>query len=647
MARQSANKQRPLRRKPSRPRAKGKPKRQRGWFARLCYWSVVVGLWAAIAISAVVAYVLVTLPRDAGIALPARVSGVTVLGADGSVLARRGAFAGDDVSIDELPRYVPQAVIAIEDKRYFSHFGIDPVGLARAMIANVKAGRIVQGGSTITQQLAKNLFLKPERTLRRKAKEAVLALWLEYQYSKREILQLYLNRVYFGAGTFGVEAATQRYYNKPAASLNLAEAAVLAGLLKAPAYYAPSRHRARAEQRAYVVLNEMMYQGYITRAQGQQAVDHPAQALGHQAIANIRYVFDWVLERLPRRVRGKKGNLIIETTIDPRLQRIAEHAVQTTLAPLAKPRRVDQAALIALGRDGAVRALVGGRSYSKSQFNRAVKARRQPGSAFKPFVYLTALERGYRPDSVVEDAPVAIRGWRPKNHSSRFRGPITLREALAQSVNTVAARLAVAVGPARVAKTARRLGIRSKLHNNPSLALGTAEVTLGELTAAYVPFSNGGMKAQPYVITRVRLARKDRERVIYRRKPPAPIRVVAQRHIAGMNVMMADTLISGTGKKAALAGRPAAGKTGTSQGFRDAWFIGYTREMTAGVWAGNDNGKPTLKVTGGDIPAVIWQRFMQAAHDTVPARALPGTAPAQSPQRRPGGIARLLNALGF
>jgi penicillin-binding protein 1A len=623
-------------RKSSKRKPKAKPGRKPR--RRFVYWTALFAFWLVMVLAISAAYVILTLPHQASLALPKRAPGVTVLARDGRMLARRGGFAGDDVQLDQLPSFVPQAVIAIEDRRFYGHFGIDPVGFLRAVFINLKAGRLVQGGSTITQQLAKNLFLKPERTLKRKYFEALLAVWLEYKFTKREILQLYLNRVYFGSGAYGIEAAAKRYYDKPAALLTLPQAAVLAGLLKAPNRFAPNRHKARAEIRAYVVLNNMVKAGYITQRQGQYAVNNPARAKTSPRLAGVNYAVDWVIERLPDFAGRPRADLIVDTTIDPVLQKAANRAITRNLARYGAKLRVSQAALVALAPNGEIRALVGGLSYAKSQFNRAIKARRQPGSAFKPFVYLTALERGLTPDSMRRDAPIRLKRWRPRNYTGRYLGPVTLRDSLAHSINTVAVRLALEVGPQRVAKTARRLGISSPIAANPSLALGTSEVSLMELTSAYVPFANGGFGVIPHIITSIRT--RD-GRILYRRAGSGPGRIVNPAHVGAMNDMMRQTLISGTGRAARLASRQAAGKTGTSQEFRDAWFIGYTAALIAGVWAGNDDGKPTKKVTGGGLPALIWREFMTAVHAGRPAKRLPEAPGANNP------IARLLRIFGL
>ena len=613
-------------------------RKKRAFLRRVIYWSFVTGLWLTIFVAGSAAYVILALPQQSVLSLPTRAPSLTFLAVDGTVLAKRGAFSGDDISLSELPAYAPQAVIAIEDRRFYYHFGLDPIGLARAMVTNFKAGRIKQGGSTLTQQLAKNLFLTPKRTITRKYQEALLALWLEYKFTKQEILQLYLNRVYYGAGTYGIEAASQRYFHKSARHLSLSEAAVLAGLLKAPSRYAPTRHRKKAQKRAYLVLNNMVKEGFITYAQGQRAVYRPAIARPERAFPNVRYVVDWASELLPGFIGEPKTDLIVETTINPKLQRLAERAVMQNLKRVGKTRDVDQGAMITFDRSGAIRALVGGRSYAKSQFNRAVKAKRHPGSAFKPFVYLAALESGFRPDTVRIDEAISIKGWRPRNYSGRYHGAVTLQDALAQSINTVAVKLVVEIGGPRVVRTARRLGVSSNLHTNPSIALGTAEVSLLEMTAAFVPFANGGMGIVPHVIKRI----KTRDnKIVYARTGSGPGRVIKPAHVRAMNMMLRETLISGTGHKAQMSNRSAAGKTGTSQDFRDAWFIGYTSDLTTGVWIGNDDGKPTKKVTGGGLPAIIWRDFMVKAHKNKPARPLPGV------RQAPGGIARLLNVFRF
>lgn len=618
------------RRSAARSGKKSAAKNERGLLRRIsgyllrkgAYWGTVFTLWSGIIFVGLSFYVLLDLPNPASLDLPERSPSVTILSASGSTMARRGTFHGDDVQLDELPHFLPEAVIATEDRRFYMHFGVDPIGVARAMVINFKEGRVVQGGSTITQQLAKNLFLSPDRTLRRKIQEMVLAIWLEAKYTKAEILQLYLNRVYFGAGAYGVDAAAKRYFSKSARHVTLAEAAVLAGLLKAPSRYAPTRNPKLAEERAYLVLNNMVRSNYITRKEGQLAVDEPAAIVRRKIGHSNQYTVDWVINQLSGFIGKPKQDIIVETTIDPRLQLLAESAVSIVLDRYGKEKKASQAALVAMDGRGAVRALVGGRSYVASQFNRAVNAKRQPGSAFKPFVYLTAMENGYSPDSRVLDQPIRIKGWSPKNYTKKYRGEVSLRDSFASSLNTVAVQLAQAVGTAKVVKTARRLGIKTKMHKNPSIALGTAELSPLELTGAYVPFANGGQGVLPYVITRIRTKSGA---IIYERLGSGPGRVIRDKPLDRMNDLLASVTKYGTGKRANFSDRPIAGKTGTSQGFRDAWFVGFSAQLTTGVWVGNDDGSPMNRVTGGGLPTNIWRSFMEPAHQGFPVVALPGS----------------------
>ncbi|MFP6745138.1 MAG: PBP1A family penicillin-binding protein, partial [Alphaproteobacteria bacterium] len=502
----------------------------------------------------------------------------------------------------------------------------DPIGLARAMVNNVLAGRVVQGGSTISQQLAKNVFLTHQRTLKRKVQEFLLALWLEANFSKQKILTLYLNRVYLGAGAYGVDAAARRYFSKPASKVNLAEAAMLAGLLKAPSRLAPARNLAAARTRAALVLNNMVDVGFIEPAAAQAAKKNPAGlrrrpgAGGAPTRQPARYFADWVMDRLTDYLGPTERNLFIRTTLDRDMQHMAEAAMARLIKGVATKRKIGQGALLAMAPNGAVRAMVGGHNYAKSQFNRATQARRQPGSAFKPFVYLAGLEAGLTPDSMVEDAPVTVAGWSPKNFDNRYQGPMTLRQALARSVNTAAVRVARKAGIERVAAVARRLGIGARLMPTPSLALGVAEVGLLELTAAYGPFANGGFGLLPYAIEEIR---DTAGRVLYRRAGSGMGRVVSAARVAAMNDMLSVAVSSGTGRAARLA-RPVAGKTGTSQDFRDAWFVGYSADLVGGVWIGNDDGRPMRGVTGGGLPARLWRRVMKAAHRGWSASPLPG-----------------------
>ncbi|PTW63222.1 penicillin-binding protein 1A [Breoghania corrubedonensis] len=614
--------------RPSSARKRRKSRRKNvggGRFTRLLkrgfYWGVVASVWGFIVVAGTLAYFAAQLPQSYDWKVPSRPPNVKIVSAEGRLIANRGETGGEAVRLEQLPKYLPQAVIAIEDRRFRSHFGIDVIGLARAVVTNLVRGGVVQGGSTLTQQLAKNLFLTHERTISRKMQEVVLALWLETRYSKDQILEMYLNRVYFGAGAYGVDGAARRYFGKSARQVTLAEAATLAALLKAPSRYAPNRNPDLAEKRARLVLQAMHDAGFISAHDEKNAIDHPALAVAGNGASGTNYVADWVMDLLPGYIGRIDQDVIVDTTIDLRLQHEAEHSLGDALDKNGGKLGVSQGALVALDTSGAVKALVGGRNYRKSQFNRAVSAERQPGSAFKPFVYLAALEKGLTPDTIRVDQPVSINGWKPKNYTKRYYGSVTLRKALAYSLNTVAAQLGQEVGPKNVAATARRLGITSELKVNPSIALGTSEVTPLEITAAYVPFSNGGWGVIPYVI---RSVKTENGKVLYHRVIDGPGQVIRSGTLREIDSMLGETLITGTGKRARLGDRPAGGKTGTSQDLRDAWFIGFTANYTAAVWLGNDDGSPTKAATGGTLPASIWHDFMVKAHEHMPLVELPG-----------------------
>jgi penicillin-binding protein 1A len=615
----------PRERKPP-PRKTGKARSKgagRGIVVRTVYWGAVLGLWAVIAVVGVIVYVGAHLPPIQSLEIPKRPPTIQIVGMDGSVLATRGEMAGTNVSLKDLPPYLPKAFIAIEDRRFYSHYGVDPLGIARAAVANILHRGVSQGGSTLTQQLAKNLFLTQERTMQRKLQEVELAFWLERKHSKAEILELYLNRVYFGSGAYGVEAAAQRYFGKSAKNVTVAEAAMLAGLVKSPSRLAPNRNPEGAEARAKIVLAAMADAKFISDAQAQAAITKPSYAVKAVGAGTINYVADWIGEVLDDLVGQIEQSIVVETSIDPKLQGVAEIAVIDELAAKSVKFNVSQGALVAMTPDGSVRAMVGGRNYAESQYNRAVTAKRQPGSAFKPFVYLTAIEAGLTPDSIRQDAPLDVKGWKPENYTHEYFGAVTLTQALAMSLNTVAVRLGLEVGAKNVVRTAHRLGISSKLDANASIALGTSEVSLTELVGAYAAFANGGMGVSPHVVNKIRTV--EGNKVLYARQPDQLGQVIEPRNVAMMNTMMQETLLSGTARKAEIPGWMAAGKTGTSQDFRDAWFIGYTAQMVTGVWLGNDDNSPTKKTTGGGLPVEVWTRFMRTAHQGVPVAQLPNS----------------------
>jgi penicillin-binding protein 1A len=618
----------------SKARSKG---RFGGGIRKLFYWGAVLGLWAAIAVVGVVIYVGAHLPPIQSLEIPKRPPTIQIVGVDGSVLATRGEQAGANVALKDLPPYLPKAFIAIEDRRFYSHYGVDPLGIARAAVANVLHRGVSQGGSTLTQQLAKNLFLTQERTMARKLQEAELAFWLERKHSKAEILELYLNRVYFGSGAYGVEAAAQKYFGKSAKNVTIAEAAMLAGLVKSPSRLAPNRNPEGAEARAKIVLAAMADADFITPAQAKASIGAPSIDVKAAGAGTINYVADWIGEVLDDLIGQIDDSIVVETTIDPKLQTVAEAAIIDELAAKSVKFNVTQGALVAMSPDGSVRAMVGGRNYAESQFNRAVTAKRQPGSSFKPFVYLTAIETGLTPETIRTDAPIDIKGWKPENYTHEYFGSVTLTQALAMSLNTVAVRLGLEVGPASVVRTAHRMGIASKLDANASIALGTSGVSLTELVGAYTPFANGGLAASPHVVNRIRTL--DSKKVLYIRQPDPPNQVIDARAVAMMNTMMQQTIISGSAKKADLPGWLPAGKTGTSQDFRDAWFIGYTSKLVTGVWLGNDDNSPTKKATGGGLPVEIWSRFMKTALQGMQPEPVPGLAPSNSFSTNPIGQA--------
>ena len=588
---------------------------------RALYWGAVAALWVVIAGIGGVAWVGAHLPPIQSLEIPKRPPSIQIVDTSGKLLAARGEFYAEAASLKNLPRHVPEAFIAIEDRRFYYHYGIDPIGVARAMAANAMRRGVAQGGSTLTQQLAKNLFLTQERTLARKVQEVALALWLERKFSKTEIIELYLNRVYFGAGAYGIEAAAQRYFSKPAQKLTVAEAAMLAGLVRSPSRLAPSHNPDGAQRRAQTVLAAMVDMKFVTDEAAKAALMRPAQAVKATAAGSAQYVADWVMDVLNDLIGRVEQDIVVETTLDPALQATAERSLVEALAKGGDKAGVHQGAVVSMTPSGGVRALVGGRNYAESQFNRAVAAKRQPGSAFKPFVYLTAIERGLTPETVREDKPISIKGWRPENYTREYFGPVTLKQALSMSLNTVAVRLTQEFGPTAVIRTAHRLGIASRLEPNASIALGTSEVSLLELVSAMAPLANGGYSVAPYVVERVRAPNG---KTLYAREPQSLGRIVEPRYVAMMNAMMHETLITGTARKAELAGWPAAGKTGTSQDFRDAWFIGYTGHLVTGVWVGNDDNSPTKKSTGGGMPVEVWSRIMKPAHQGVAVAGLPG-----------------------
>jgi penicillin-binding protein 1A len=551
---------------------------------------------------------------------------ITFLDRNGHVILREGAQNAPPVDLATLPPYVAQAFIAIEDRRFYDHFGIDVGGMMRAGAENLRAGRVVQGGSTITQQLAKNLFLTNERSWRRKAQEIAMAIWLEGRFSKDEILALYLSRVYFGAGAYGVEAAAERYFDRPARELTLLQSAMLAGLVKAPSRLNPARQDiAAARDRATVVLSEMVNMGFISAAERDAALGEELVISRRNPAGVLSYYRDWIDPLLNDVIGQQRDDFIVETTIDIAAQRAAAEAVETVLAEQGEERRVSQGAAIVLDDEGGVRALVGGRDYDISQFNRATQARRQPGSSFKYFIYLAAMENGLTPWSVREDAPITIYiegqdAWSPGNYTGEYHGPTELTRAFALSYNMVAIRVANEVGGQNVIDVARRLGVRSPLHNYHSLALGAQEITLLEMAQAYGAMAAEGYNLEAHGVSRIRRANSNETMWSFRQQNRT--QVIEARPLRYMNYMMRRVVDAGTGTAARLPGRQVGGKTGTGNDYRDAWFIGFVPGLVAGVWVGNDNFTETARVTGGSLPAQIWAQFMPTAVRNTPVREL-------------------------
>jgi penicillin-binding protein 1A len=624
-------------REPREPRGRRSPLRA------FLYWTAVLGVWALIFVVAFFAVFSVDLPDTSKLYDVKRQPSVTYLDRSGAVIAVRGSQYAPPVDLDKLPPYVPKAFIAIEDRWFYWHLGFNPWGMARSALYNVThhGGGPLRGGSTITQQLARNLFLTPSQTYRRKAQELILAVWLEMKFSKKQILELYLNRVYFGAGAYGIEAASERYFNKPASKLTVGEAAILAGMMKGPSRYSPVAATDRASRRATTVLDEMVRIHAITPEQRDEALRTPVTVSPVLASQRAQYFVDWVDDQVRSLVGEPTEDLVVETTLDLPLQASAEQSLQGGVAA-AKAQGVQQGALVSLDGEGRVRAYVGGTSYLQSQFDRVTMARRQAGSSFKPFVYLTAMEAGRTPDTPVVDEPITIGNWSPHNYTNKFLGPITLQVALKESINTVAARLANEVGTTNVAATARRLGITSPIQLDPSMALGAVEVSPLEMAQAYTPFDNGGYFAKAYGIERIRTASG---RMLYDHGVGGSERrqVIGEPALAYMNQMMRQVMISGTGVKAHVPGYDEAGKTGTTSDYRDAWFVGYTGGFVTAVWVGRDDNTPMRRVTGGAVPAMVWRDFMGKALPRLQAAAIPGELPPPQPMQQQDPIGDVLS----
>ncbi|MFC7048119.1 transglycosylase domain-containing protein [Emcibacter nanhaiensis] len=625
-------KSRKKRRDSRRAEIAGKPgkKPPRKGLAKFFYGLMVVLVWAVILLIPVTLYYAHDLPDVTDIeATPGRDT-VMILDQEGEILASYGNVYGEWLDMEDIPAEFVQALVATEDRRFFGHFGIDIRGLARAVWQNLSNRSLVEGGSTITQQLAKNLFLSSEKTVKRKIQEMLLSFWLEMNFSKEEILTIYANRVYFGAGAYGIDAAARTYFGHDARNLSLTEAAMLAGVLKGPALYSPFRDLQRAYQRTEEVLDNMVDASFIKRETAERAKKADVNIAGAAATGDFRYYTDWIFEQIPDLIGQPTEPIVVYTTLKQNTQMKAAGAVQQIMDREGVTRNASQAALVSMDPDGAVRAMIGGRDYGQSQFNRVSQARRQPGSAFKLFVYLAALERGLTPQTTMRDSPVILDGWEPGNYTGDYLGEITLETAFANSINTVAVKLAEKINRRNVSAMARRLGITTPIVEEPSMALGTSEVSLLEMTAAYAAVFNGGYKVVPYGILEIQ---NSAGQILYRHMPGPPEQVLAPATAQTMQEMLARVVTEGTAK-AARMDFPVAGKTGTTQSYKDALFIGAGLDTVNGVWVGNDDASAMNKVTGGGTPARIWKNFMlRVSLDRNDATLV---TPNVSPRTKPG-----------
>jgi len=602
------------------------------------YWVSVVGVWGFIVGGVGLAYIAWDLPNVNDAIQASRKPVIRILTRDGFELARRGDRYGDSIRLEDVPVMLPHAILATEDRRFYNHFGVDLIGIARAMWVNIKAGGIRQGGSTLTQQAAKNLFLKTERTFRRKFQEVLLALWLEAKFSKDQILTIYMNRVYFGQSVYGVDAAARHYFGISSRNLTNYQAAMLAGMLKGPNKYNPNLNLKLAKKRTEVVLRNMVAAGYFSKADS-DAVERPKvwhKPKNKKLKPMARHYVDWILDQVGDYVTLDQ-DVNVFVSLDARLQKQANKVVARMMKSngAAMTRKASEVALVTLAPDGAVLAMVGGRNYAHSRFNRAVQAKRQPGSAFKPIAFLAGFEAGLTPDSKMIDEPITIDEWSPQNFNKSYSGKMSLSDAMTRSINTIAVKVSEQAGRQNVKAMAKKLGITAALTDKPSLALGVSEISLLEMTAAYGAFATGGLGVWPYGILEIQ---DSAGHPLYVRSGGGPGRVIPAAFAGAMNSMLSRVINDpkGTGKAAKL-GRPAAGKTGTSQDYRDAWFIGYTADLITGVWMGNDNGAPMKGITGGNYPAKLWKNFMgQAAtygkakplpNEQLPAKAKDGGSP--------------------
>ena len=549
-------------------------------------------------------YCVLTLPDIDQAVARTRQPSTTITAENGNEVKTFGSVYSEVIRLNELPSYVPDAIISTEDRRFYAHFGFDIVAFTRAMLTNIFMGRYAQGGSTITQQVAKNLFLTSQKNIKRKTQELLLAFWLEHKFSKEQILTLYLNRVYLGAGTYGIEAASQKYFQKSSRDMNLLEAAIIAGMLKAPSRYNPIASAERAKARAKVVLQNMVNNDALTERQMKYALTLPVGEDKSYKVQGADYFADWVYREVNDYIGERDNDIYVYTTLDQKIQENAEKILREAVLA-AKNRNVSEGAVVVLNKSGEVKAMVGGIDYRKSQFNRAVTALRQPGSAFKPFVYLTALQNGWKPEDRIDDVPLSIGKWKPENYDKKYYGSVTLDEALMKSLNLATVNLSESLSRKDIIRTAKKMGISTPVENTPSLALGTFEVKVIDMATAYSAIANGGYATWPHAIKEI-YTRDGYQ--LYQREADTENRILDAGAVKDLTKMLEKVISQGTGRRAKIPGF-AAGKTGTTQDYRDAWFVGFTDEYVIAVWVGNDDNSPMKGVTGGTLPAEIWRKI--------------------------------------
>lgn len=553
-------------------------------------------------------YCFATLPDIEKAVMSTRQPSTTITAENGNEVMTFGNIYSEVIMLDELPEFVPDAIVATEDRRFYSHFGFDIISFTRAMATNILKGRYAQGGSTISQQVAKNLFLTPQKSIKRKVQELILAFWLEHKFTKEQILTLYLNRVYLGSGTYGIEAASNKYFQKTSRDLNLKEAAIIAGMLKAPSRYNPISSAKRANERAKVVLSLMLETNQISSKQMKKALVMRTGGEISDKVQGARHFADWTYSEVNAYIGEREVDIYVSTTLDQEMQQRAEKVLTETIKT-NKNKNVTQGAVVILDKSGAVKAMVGGVDYNKSQFNRATQSLRQPGSAFKPFVYITALQNGYTRDSIITDAPISIGKWKPENYDKKYYGEVSLDKALTQSLNLATINLSEAVSRTKIIRNAKKMGLTTDIANTPSLALGTFEVKVIDMAVAYSAIANGGYATWPYTIKEI--FSRDGEQ-LYQREIAQPTRIIDENIAHDITGMLKNVIDYGTGKKAQIDSF-AAGKTGTSQDYRDAWFVGFNNDYICAVWVGNDNNSPMKGVSGSNIPAEIWRKIMKDA----------------------------------